>query len=122
VPGARPLINAGGARFVKGSTGGPDEEALAKVRSHIVAIAYDEAGRELAEVHVTGVDGYTFTAGMLAWAAAKIAADGLPASGALGPVEAFGLRELEAGAAEAGIAESGAEVADARAGVTTTSQ
>jgi short subunit dehydrogenase-like uncharacterized protein len=121
VPGARNLINAAGARFVKGSTGGPDEEALAKVRSHIVAVAYDEGGRELAEVHVAGVDGYTFTARMLAWASAKIAADGLPASGALGPVEAFGLRELERGAAEAGLAESGTGVADARAGVTATS-
>jgi short subunit dehydrogenase-like uncharacterized protein len=121
VPGARKLINAAGSRFVKGSTGGPDEEALARVRSHIVALAYDEGGRQLAEVHVAGVDGYTFTARMLAWASAKIAADGLPASGALGPVEAFGLRGLEAGAAEAGIAESGAGVADARAGVTATS-
>jgi short subunit dehydrogenase-like uncharacterized protein len=121
VPGARKLINAAGARFVKGSTGGPDEDALAKARSHVVAVAYDEGGRELAEVHVAGVDGYTFTARMLAWASAKIAADGLPASGALGPVEAFGLRELERGAAEAGIGESGTGAADARAGVTATS-
>ena len=121
VPGARNLINAAGGRFVKGSTGGPDEEALAKARSHVVAIAYDEGGRELAEVHVTGVDGYTFTARMLAWASSRIAADGLPVSGALGPVEAFGLRELEAGAAEAGIAESATDAADAPAGATATS-
>jgi short subunit dehydrogenase-like uncharacterized protein len=118
VPGARNVIKAAGARFVKGSTGGPEEEALAKLRSHIVAIAYDESGRELAEVRVTGVDGYTFTARMLAWASARIAAAGLPASGALGPVEAFGLRELESGAAEAGIAESGTPAAGARATAT----
>ena len=49
-----------------------------------MAIAYDEGGRELAEVHVTGVDGYTFTARILAWASSRIAADGLPSSGALG--------------------------------------
>jgi short subunit dehydrogenase-like uncharacterized protein len=108
VPGARRLINAATGRFVKGSTGGPDEEALTRVRSHIVAIAYDEGGKELAEVHVTGVDGYTFTARFLAWAAAQIAAHGLPTSGALAPAEAFGLRALEAGVAEAGISESGA--------------
>jgi short subunit dehydrogenase-like uncharacterized protein len=119
VPGARKLINAAGARFVKGSTGGPEEAALAKVESHIVAIAYDDGGNELAEVHVRGVDGYTFTARLLAWAAARIAADGLAFSGALGPVEAFGLRELEAGAAEAGIAEAGAmQARAAEAGAT----
>ena len=72
-----------------------------------MAIAYDEGGRELAEVHLTGVDGYTFTARILAWASARIAADGLPASGALAPVEAFGLRDLAAGVAEAGITASG---------------
>ena len=107
VPGARNLINAATGRFVQGSTGGPDEEALAKVRSHIVGAAYDEAGEQLSEVHVTGVDGYTFTARFLAWAAAQIAANGLPASGALAPVEAFGLRTLESGVAEAGISETG---------------
>jgi hypothetical protein len=101
-------MDAAASKFVKGSTGGPDEAALAAVRSDIVAAAYDEGGRELAAVHVTGVDGYTFTAGMLAWAAARIAAHGLAHSGALAPVEAFGLRELEAGMAEAGIAEPGA--------------
>jgi short subunit dehydrogenase-like uncharacterized protein len=113
VPGVPRLIDAATARLVKGSTGGPDDEALAQAGSHIVAIAYDDGGRELAEVHVTGVDGYTFTARFLAWAAARIAAHGLPAAGALGPVEAFGLRELEAGAAEAGIAEVGAGAAGA---------
>ena len=103
VPGARSLMDAATSRLVKGSTGGPGEEELARGGSHVVAIAYDEGGRELAEVHLTGVDGYTFTARILAWASARIAADGLPSSGALAPVEAFGLRDLAAGAAEAGI-------------------
>jgi short subunit dehydrogenase-like uncharacterized protein len=108
VPGVTRLVDVAGARLVKGSTGGPDDETLARGGSHIVAIAYDDAGRALEEVHVTGVDGYTFTARFLAWAAARIAADGLPAAGALGPVEAFGLRALEAGVSEAGISEAGA--------------
>ena len=109
VPGARSLAQRVTGRFVKGSTGGPNAEQRAKVRSHIAAIAYDESGHELAEVHVTGVDGYTYTAGMLAWSAARAAAGGLRGTGALGPVEAFGLRELEAGAAESGIAEQAAQ-------------
>ena len=52
---------------------------------------------------MTGVDPYTFTAGVLAWAARRVAADGMLATGALGPDGAFGLDELEAGCREAGL-------------------
>jgi hypothetical protein len=68
-----------------------------------VAVAYDSGDRELAQVHVTGVDGYTFTGDFIAWAAAEAAASGFRATGALGPVDAFGLERLEQGVAEAGI-------------------
>ena len=112
-PGVPRLVDAATTRLVKGSTGGPDDATLAQAGSHIAAIAYDDGGRDLAEVHVTGVDGYTFTARFLAWAAAHIARHGLPAAGALGPVEAFGLRALEAGVAEAGISEGEASPAGA---------
>jgi short subunit dehydrogenase-like uncharacterized protein len=107
VPGAEKLWNAASERFVQGSTGGPDAEARAKGGSHIVGIAYDAAGRQLTEVHLKGVDGYTFTGRMLAWAAGRAATDGLRGAGALGPVDAFGLEQLVAGCAEAGIAEEG---------------
>jgi short subunit dehydrogenase-like uncharacterized protein len=105
VPGTRALARRLTGRFVKGSTGGPSAEERAKVRSHIAAIAYDASGRALAEVHVAGVDGYTYTGAMLAWSAARAAAGDLQAAGALGPVQAFGLRALEAGSAEAGISQ-----------------
>jgi short subunit dehydrogenase-like uncharacterized protein len=108
VPGVESLWNAASERFVQGSTGGPDADARAKAGSHMVAIAYDAAGRALSEVHVKGVDGYTFTGRMLAWAAERAAGGGLKTTGALGPVDAFGLDELVAGCAEAGIAEEGA--------------
>jgi short subunit dehydrogenase-like uncharacterized protein len=108
VPGVEGLWNAAGERFVQGSTGGPDAEARAKSGSHMVAIAYDAAGRALSEVHLKGVDGYTFTGRMLAWAAERAAGGGLRGTGALGPVDAFGLDQLVAGCAEAGIAEEGA--------------
>jgi short subunit dehydrogenase-like uncharacterized protein len=107
VPGVDRLWSAAGERFVQGSTGGPDEAARSKSGSHIVAIAYDAAGRPLSEVHVTGVDGYTFTGRMLAWGAERAAAGALKGTGALGPVDAFGLEELVAGCAEAGISEGG---------------
>ena len=105
LPGAEQLWNAATGRFVHGSTGGPDAEARAKGGSHIVGMAYDAAGRRLSEVHLKGIDGYTFTGRMLAWAAERAASVGLKGAGALGPVDAFGLDELVKGCAEAGIAE-----------------
>ena len=107
-PGVEKLWNSASERFVQGSTGGPDAEARGKSGSHMVAIAYDAAGRVLSEVHLKGVDGYTFTGRMLAWAAERAATGGLKGTGALGPVEAFGLDQLVAGCAEAGISEEGA--------------
>ena len=106
-PGVERLWNSASERFVQGSTGGPDATARAKSGSHIVGIAYDAAGRPLSEVHLKGVDGYTFTGRMLAWAAERAATGGLKGTGALGPVDGFGLEELTAGCAEAGIAEEG---------------
>jgi hypothetical protein len=104
VPGARAATSALTSRLVKGSTGGPDAEARAKSTSHVVGVAYDAAGTQLSEVHIAGINGYDFTGRILAWGAAVAAADGLRGTGALGPVEAFGLDELEAGCAEAGLA------------------
>jgi short subunit dehydrogenase-like uncharacterized protein len=107
LPGAGTTVNALGERLVKGSTGGPDAEARAKGGSHIVAIAYDAAGRELTQVHLTGVDGYTFTGRILAWGADQAARGGLQGTGALGPVEAFGLVALVDGCRWAGLEEEG---------------
>jgi short subunit dehydrogenase-like uncharacterized protein len=107
LPGVEKLWSAASERFVQGSTGGPGEEARSRSGSHIVAIAYDAAGRPLSEVHLDGVDGYTFTGRILAWAAERAAAGGLKGTGALGPVEGFGLDALAEGVAEAGIAEKG---------------
>lgn len=103
IPGARSLSTRLTERLVHGSTGGPGPERRARSGSYVVAEAYDAAGSKLAEAHVTGVDPYSFTAGMLAWGARRAAADGMLAAGALGPDGAFGLDELEAGCAEAGL-------------------
>ena len=103
LPGARSLLGAATDRFVKGSTGGPDATERSRSGSHIVGIAYGAAGTQLSEVHLTGVDGYSFTGEILAWGAERAAAGKVEGTGALGPVDAFGLEELEAGCAEAGI-------------------
>ena len=56
---------------------------------------------------MSGIDVYTFTGRMLAWGADRAAAGALKGTGALGPVDAFGLDELVEGAAWAGLSEDG---------------
>jgi short subunit dehydrogenase-like uncharacterized protein len=104
LPGVRDAIDGLFTRFVKGSTGGPDAAARATSRSLILAEAYDASGARLADVRLEGVNGYDLTAGFLAWGAQTAAAGGLQGTGALGPVDGFGLDALEAGCAEVGIA------------------
>ncbi|AHH21494.1 saccharopine dehydrogenase-like protein [Nocardia nova SH22a] len=103
VPPLRRLGEGAIGGLVKGSTGGPDAGSRARTRTEVVAEARDESGRVLSTATLSGVDPYTFTAAILAWGARTVLADGLRDTGALGPVEAFGLDELVAGAAAAGI-------------------
>ena len=102
VPGVRAALQAAGERLV-GLAGAPDAGTTPGTRSWIAAVACGAAGEPLAEVHLAGADGYAFTAGFLAWAAARAASAGVEGTGALGPVEAFGLETLERGCAEAGL-------------------
>jgi short subunit dehydrogenase-like uncharacterized protein len=106
VPGVRAGWRAAASRYSKGSTGGPDPEERRRSGVHVVGMAYDTQGRQLAEVHLGGVEGYEFTAAILAWAAERVAAGALERTGALGPVEAFGLDVLEAGCREAGVSRA----------------
>ena len=55
-------------------------------------------------MRLEGPNGYDLTAAFLAWGAETAAGGGLQGTGALGPVDGFGLDALEAGCAEAGIA------------------
>jgi hypothetical protein len=66
-------------------------------------VAGDADGRDLAEVRLHGPDPYTLTARLLAWGARRAAGGGLQGTGALGPVDAFGLEALRSGAAAAGL-------------------
>lgn len=104
LPGARGAIEGVAAKLVKGSTGGPSSAARERARSYITAIASDATGAPLATVRLQGDNPYDFTGAMLAWGAIAVASGGLLGSGALGPVDGFGLDALEAGVAEAGIA------------------
>jgi hypothetical protein len=103
LPAVRGVLGEIVARGVKGSSGGPDAEARAGSGSLVVAEAADATGRVLSRVRLAGVNGYDFTAGMLAWGAHAAANGRLHGAGALGPVGAFGLEPLCEGARSAGI-------------------
>jgi short subunit dehydrogenase-like uncharacterized protein len=105
LPGVTSGMEKVGRRFVKGSTGGPDEAARARSGSLIVAEASDAAGNLLERVVLKGPNGYTFTGEILAWGAHRALEHGVHGTGALGPVEAFGLAEMEAACAEIGLAD-----------------
>jgi len=108
IPGFSKVTGAAVERFVKTSTGGPDEEARRSGGSLFAAEALDESGNVVTTVGTAGISGYEFTGLILAWAA-EATARGEAAqagAGALGPVEAFGLDRLESGCAECGIKRS----------------
>jgi hypothetical protein len=104
VPGAPDVLDALFSHLVKGSTGGPDAATRAKSSSVVLAEARDAGGTVLAEARLEGINGYDLTARFLAWGAQTAARGGLQGTGALGPVDGFGLEALEAGCAEAGLA------------------
>lgn len=101
VPGARGLV----ARLASlpRNEPGPGPEARARLGHVAIASAYSAGGAELRTVRVTGPDVYTATAKLLAWAATRVANDGVGASGALGPVDAFGLAAVREACAAAGL-------------------
>ncbi len=103
VPGFKLLSGAVGGRFVHGSTGGPDAAARAGTGVTVIADGFDVSGTRIAHVRLEGSNVYDLTAGFLAWGAEQAAAGKLRGAGALGPVDGFGLDELQAAAAEYGL-------------------
>ena len=104
LPGAAGAVHSALRPLTRSTGTGPAPEARARNGSRVVAVCSDASGRELATVQVAGVDAYDFTARVLAWSAEQLAAGAVAGTGALGPVDAFGLDALERGCAEAGIA------------------
>ena len=98
VPGARDAMRLLGEQMV-GFAPGPEPGTTPGGRSWVIAEAFSPDDDLLASATVAGVDGYEFTAGFITWAISR-AVNGV---GCLGPVEAFGLDELEAGCRAAGI-------------------
>jgi short subunit dehydrogenase-like uncharacterized protein len=103
VPGVDGFLRRTVSRRVTSDGRGPDEAARKQTGSHIVAITYDAAGKELSRADLTGVHGYTFTANILALFGDWIAQGRIRGAGALDPVSAFGLEALVTACAEAGL-------------------
>jgi short subunit dehydrogenase-like uncharacterized protein len=95
LPGVRALLQAAGDRVV-GMAGGPEPGSGV---SWVVGQAYDAGGTQLSEVQLSGPEPYGLTADIIAWAAQQP----VQGTGALGPVQAFGVEALEAGCAAAGL-------------------
>lgn len=108
LPGAGRLVGAMAGVATRRASAAPSPQALAGARSHFVAEVFDATGTLLARTRLTAPDGYAITADLLAWGAGRAAEHGVRGTGALDAVAAFGLDELTAGAAEAGIVEEGA--------------
>ncbi|KFD43001.1 hypothetical protein IU11_15560 [Cellulosimicrobium sp. MM] len=90
------------ARSRSGSSGGPDEATRAASRTHVLAVARDAEGKVLRRARLDGPDAYDLTAHYLAWGATRAAAGETNGTGALGPVQAFGLQPLLAASRAAG--------------------
>ncbi|MFT3865681.1 MAG: saccharopine dehydrogenase NADP-binding domain-containing protein [Solirubrobacterales bacterium] len=107
LPGVRRRLLALADDRMHGSTGGPDEAARGENGSTVLARAYADDGSCLGEVTLKGVDPYTFTFEILAWAACRLVDDGSVGRGALVPVQAFTLDLLQEGVRQAGLDRMG---------------
>ena len=79
-------------RIVRGASAGPDERALARGSTRVLAVAHGASGRS-AEVRVRGPEAYVFTARAAA-ACARAALDGRARAGYTTPSQLLGLDGL----------------------------
>ena len=108
----RGVLRAASRRIAAGKMRGPDAEQRQRSATFYSASASGPGGEELARVELIGPNVYEITAEIVAWCAERvIAGETEGEAGAMGPVEAFGLERLEAGARELGLARAGARTA-----------
>ena len=103
IPGARALAQRGAEALGRRLGEGPSEATLSGATTCTVAEVRDRDGALVSRVELDGPEAYGLTAELLAWGATTAASSGVSGAGALGPVQAFGLRALTEGAAEAGL-------------------
>ncbi|EIV94486.1 saccharopine dehydrogenase NADP-binding domain-containing protein [Frankia sp. QA3] len=103
LPPTRAALGALARAALSTSGRGPDARTRARAEARVVACVRDGTGRELATVALAGHDPYTFTGRIMAWMAGHLASGTVRRVGALGPVEAFGVGDLERAAQTAGL-------------------
>jgi len=118
LPGVRRRLLALADAHRRGSTGGPDAAARDEGGSTVLAIAYADDKSRLSEVTLKGVDPYTFTFEILAWAACRLLGES-PPPGALAPLQAFRLGLLREGVRQAGLDRRGTGPRPTKVGITT---
>ncbi|MGB1583813.1 MAG: saccharopine dehydrogenase, partial [Solirubrobacterales bacterium] len=96
-----------GMRDTNGASGpsGPNENSRAQARTNVVAVARDAGGRDVARVHLDGPNPYDLTGEIVGWVAGQAEDGSIDATGAIGPVEAFGLEALRDACAAIGLKE-----------------
>lgn len=99
LPGAKRMTEVMADRAIRSGNRGQSSDPA--VSSQIVAEAFDAKGELLASVQLDGGDPYDFTARILAWAGTTALINGVGGTGALGPVDAFGLDALVQGCVDA---------------------
>jgi short subunit dehydrogenase-like uncharacterized protein len=90
---------------VPGASGGPTDDERGRARSVAVAETFDAEGDFQHRVRVEGPSPYDLTASLLAWGAGMVVQGALSGSGALGPMEAFGVDALFGGTLAMGLSE-----------------
>jgi len=100
-PAAEPETDSSG-RLLRG----PSQESRQANGQVVAATASAANGAVLIRAEAVALNGYDYTAQVLAWGAIQAATSGIAGVGALGPVEAFGLDSLEQFHAELGATVS----------------
>ena len=72
----------------------PTRQSVARTRSWFTATTYDAAGNQLSHTALHGPHHLTLTARLLSWAAHQAARGAITPTGALGPIQVFGLDDL----------------------------
>lgn len=103
VPLAGRVMDAALGRGGETTGQGPSAQERAGARTVVVARTLDPVGRRLSHVVMEGPSPYDLTAELMAWGAAMVLTGRTIGSGALGPVDGFGLAALEAGCADMGL-------------------
>jgi short subunit dehydrogenase-like uncharacterized protein len=102
-PRLKTWASAALGRLARSDGSGPADALRERATSFVSAAAYDARGQKLAVAQLGDIDGFSFTANILAWTAGAIAQGALRQTGVIGPIQAFGREQLRKGHAESGF-------------------